>query len=74
MKPLKHACTPSKSWTFRRLMMYEHLADLRAQHDAFSRTGYDGHNRRPMKLTMHALAVRRRRRRMNRICRTMYQD
>ena len=53
--------------------MNDRVKDLRAQHDAFSRLPYDGHNRQPIKTTMHHIAVRRRRRNMNRICRTMCQ-
>jgi hypothetical protein len=43
--------------------------ELRSQHDALLRMRYDGHNRRPIALTMARLQVRRRRRRINRFYR-----
>ena len=42
------------------------LHDLRQQHDQWARAGYDGHNRRPIRMTMRLLARRRRRRRTHR--------
>lgn len=47
------------------------LVDLNAQHDAFCRTRYDGHNRRPIRTTMRQLKHRRARRRWRSICRAM---
>jgi hypothetical protein len=38
------------------------VSDLRSQHRAEARLGYDGHNRRSGLTTMHRLVVRRRRR------------
>lgn len=39
------------------------LLDLRRQHEQFTRAGYDGHNRHPLRTTMRRLRKRHTRRR-----------
>ncbi len=43
------------------------LVEIRRQHEQFSRAGYDGHNRRPIRTTMRRLSKRRARRREQRL-------